>query len=214
MPMQHSAYSASRAQPYPPQSSSRSAAASSSKTKTDCVKRPPNAFILFRSWYILHGHPKTDKRQRGISRKAAEVWNTMSDEDKRPFEHDAQVLLIKFKQDNPNFRWNNTPASPSSPSPSTRSSSTSSTSSSKSHQATPAQDPHSAHDETAGSSHENGPRLSHDDTYFSTPPCAYPEREADEIASDAYYAQLFQYAIRPHRRAAAESLFLSGNDGY
>ncbi|KAL1689656.1 hypothetical protein GGG16DRAFT_57458 [Schizophyllum commune] len=201
MPVQQSRYSAPQtmshsSQPYAVPSSSRDPGAE--------AKRPPNAFIVFRSWYIANQHPPSDKQQRGISKKAATIWHNMSDAEKLPFERQAQQIHLQFKKEHPDFDWNKkTPSPKSSPVPSTRSMSAASSSSK--------QPDHSGRGGGMGTaSGQDWPTLSDNDPYFSPPAYTLPDFRAQGVNID----QLSLYAIRPNKFADANSTFLSDSSYY
>ncbi|KAL1743434.1 hypothetical protein HDZ31DRAFT_83419 [Schizophyllum fasciatum] len=205
MPVQQSARTKSSmcrsAKPYADPSSSKGPAE---------PRRPPNAFMVFRSWYIAHQHPSEDKRQRGISKKAGAIWVAMSDAEKLPFERKAQDVLRQFRKEHPDYDWNKprSPSPKSSPSPSTRSASAAASSSVQ------ASAPPDRAATEAASDHE-GPAFSPDDPFFYAQPGTYPDIDS---YGNVNYDQLSQYAIRPHKRADADSIFLgddsSGYDDY
>ncbi|KAJ7165239.1 hypothetical protein C8R46DRAFT_822093, partial [Mycena filopes] len=67
------------------------------------VPRPANAFLCFRSKFVrenkeLHGG---SQGQRNLSRMAGERWNALGDEERRPFQAEANSRRADYHRLHP-----------------------------------------------------------------------------------------------------------------
>ncbi|KAJ7764673.1 high mobility group box domain-containing protein [Mycena olivaceomarginata] len=74
--------------------------------------RPPNAFFCFRSWFVrkqkeaAHTAPGSKgSYMRDVSRQAAQRWNSMSDEEKRPYFDMALRMRDEHKVAYPDYKF-------------------------------------------------------------------------------------------------------------
>lgn len=66
------------------------------------VKRPMNAFMVWAREYrpkLAHQLPHSNNAE--ISVKLGQVWNDLTDEEKRPFYEEAERIKTKHKMDHP-----------------------------------------------------------------------------------------------------------------
>lgn len=92
----------------------------SSKTSTSClasprknhsrrrepghIPRPRNAFIIFRSSYIItRCTAEGEEQQNELSKQAGKAWNRMSEEEKKPFTHLAKLEKMQHQAMYPNY---------------------------------------------------------------------------------------------------------------
>jgi hypothetical protein len=60
-------------------------------------KRPQSAFFIWKSTNKEHINSQVTEKGRGkIASKAAEIWNTLSDDDKQPFIEEANTLRVDY----------------------------------------------------------------------------------------------------------------------
>ncbi|EJF62782.1 hypothetical protein DICSQDRAFT_12852, partial [Dichomitus squalens LYAD-421 SS1] len=71
------------------------------------VRRPANAFMLYRSWLLKSGQiPKNvEKRQQNISRVAGECWNLLSMEEKGEWHDKAEIVKIEHALLHPEYKF-------------------------------------------------------------------------------------------------------------
>ncbi len=70
------------------------------------VKRPLNSFMLFSKKYrkIFKEQDKSLDNQE-VSRLLGKKWGSMSSQEKEPYVQEAEEILRKFKEENPDFIW-------------------------------------------------------------------------------------------------------------
>ncbi|KAL0581369.1 hypothetical protein V5O48_000633 [Marasmius crinis-equi] len=97
--------------PSPPSSHDEQYSAHHHTTRTkkgseDHVPRPPNAFILFRSWlWECQKQNPTERDHREISRMAGVKWNRLSSEEKDYWRKRAYQVKIAHKVAHPEYRY-------------------------------------------------------------------------------------------------------------
>jgi hypothetical protein len=71
------------------------------------IPRPPNAFMLFRSdlWAKKRVNSNVERDHRQISRIAAGVWNSLSEEQRRPFREQAMAEKERHALNWPNYKY-------------------------------------------------------------------------------------------------------------
>lgn len=74
------------------------------------VPRPPNAFMLFRSWLIKNKKVpvEVEKRQQNLSRIAGRCWNMLHEQEKAQWRNQAALVLKAHKNKHPDYKF--TPA--------------------------------------------------------------------------------------------------------
>lgn len=82
-----------------------------SDEKRKKVPRPPNAFMLFRSWLIRHGElpPEVEKHQQKISKIAGKVWGLLNQSSKDVWHEMAHQRLRDHERDYPNYKFDPSP---------------------------------------------------------------------------------------------------------
>lgn len=75
------------------------------------ISRPPNAFMLFRSWLIRHGKlpPEVEKRQQNISKIAGKAWRLLDETTKNGWRDEALKLLQDHERSYPNYKFEPSP---------------------------------------------------------------------------------------------------------
>ena len=75
--------------------------------------RPPNAFMLFRSWLIREGKLPAElgRRQQNISRIAGKAWNMLDEINKDGWRMEAVRLLREHEREHPNYKFEPSPKS-------------------------------------------------------------------------------------------------------
>ncbi|PPQ79549.1 hypothetical protein CVT25_003431 [Psilocybe cyanescens] len=88
-------------------SDSRDLSRLSSEPPVTKIARPPNAFMIFRSWWLKKGEiPKhIEKRQQALSRVAGQVWGMLEEADKQKWHRKAAEIQRKHKEDNPDYKF-------------------------------------------------------------------------------------------------------------
>jgi len=73
------------------------------------IPRPPNAFMLFRSWLLKHGKvlPPLSSSQN-LSRIAGRCWNMLNDDEKKVWAEQASKVLQAHQRKHPTYKF--TPA--------------------------------------------------------------------------------------------------------
>ncbi|KAH9482962.1 HMG-box protein STE11 [Psilocybe cubensis] len=86
---------------------SRGPSPSSSEPSPPKVARPPNAFMIFRSWWLKQNEiPKhVEKRQQALSRVAGQVWGLLEESEKQKWHLKASEIQRKHKEDNPDYKF-------------------------------------------------------------------------------------------------------------
>ncbi|TDL15164.1 hypothetical protein BD410DRAFT_697559, partial [Rickenella mellea] len=69
------------------------------------VTRPPNAFILFRSWFLTVMPQTTERRQNVHSKTAGQQWSTMRSEEKEPWQNEARRLDEEHQAIFPDYKY-------------------------------------------------------------------------------------------------------------
>ena len=71
------------------------------------VPRPPNAFMIFRSWLIRNGKlpPGVEKRQQNISKIAGKAWRLLDEPSKKKWREKAVELLEDHKKSFPGYKF-------------------------------------------------------------------------------------------------------------
>ena len=71
------------------------------------ISRPPNAFMLFRSWLIRDGKlpPEIGKRQQNISRIAGKAWNLLDEPNKDGWRREALRRLRDHEKKHPDYKF-------------------------------------------------------------------------------------------------------------
>ncbi|KAI4526930.1 hypothetical protein K525DRAFT_248994 [Schizophyllum commune Loenen D] len=71
------------------------------------VKRPRNAFMLFRRdmWAMIKSNENKDEQQNELSKGFAAMWNNMSEEERGPWVADAKRERDQHKRDHPDFQY-------------------------------------------------------------------------------------------------------------
>ncbi|KAJ7629706.1 high mobility group box domain-containing protein, partial [Mycena polygramma] len=71
--------------------------------------RPPNAFLCFRSRFIREMKAfqtsNSGPMMRDISKQAADVWNSMDDEDRQPYFEQAYRMRDEHKAAYPDYKY-------------------------------------------------------------------------------------------------------------
>ena len=77
------------------------------------VPRPPNAFMLFRSWLIRDGKlpPELGRRQQNISRIAGKAWNLLDESSKNGWRTEAVHRLHDHERKHPHYKFEPSPKS-------------------------------------------------------------------------------------------------------
>lgn len=80
---------------------------SSSEPHVPKIARPPNAFMIFRSWWLKQNEiPKhVEKRQQALSRVAGQVWGLLEESEKQKWHIKASEIQRKHKEDNPDYKF-------------------------------------------------------------------------------------------------------------
>ena len=71
------------------------------------IPRPPNAFMLFRSWLIRDGKlpPEIGKHQQNISRIAGKAWNLLDETSKNGWRREAFRRLHDHEKKHPDYKF-------------------------------------------------------------------------------------------------------------
>ncbi|KAI6133355.1 hypothetical protein EDD16DRAFT_1699471 [Pisolithus croceorrhizus] len=70
------------------------------------IPRPPNAFMVFRSWLWNQDNLKSVERDnRNVSRIAGRIWNDLSDEQRAPFRKMADEAKMRHAQLYPDYKY-------------------------------------------------------------------------------------------------------------
>ncbi|KAJ7199001.1 high mobility group box domain-containing protein, partial [Mycena pura] len=71
------------------------------------VPRPANAFLCFRSLYIQEQKATAQPaaRQTDYSRRAAQLWNSMSAKERRPYKDIADRIQAEHSALHPDYRY-------------------------------------------------------------------------------------------------------------
>lgn len=71
------------------------------------IPRPPNAFMLFRSWLIRNDKlpPEFGRRQQDVSRIAGKAWNMLEETDKDVWRMVAVRRLREHERRHPNYKF-------------------------------------------------------------------------------------------------------------
>jgi len=75
------------------------------------IPRPPNAFMLFRSWLIHDGKlpPEIGSRQQHISKIAGKAWKLLDEPSKNEWRKEALRRLQDHEKDYPNYKFEPSP---------------------------------------------------------------------------------------------------------
>ncbi|KAF9780027.1 hypothetical protein BJ322DRAFT_1023923 [Thelephora terrestris] len=75
------------------------------------IPRPPNAFMLFRSWLIRHGKlpPEVERRQQHISKIAGKAWRLLDESTKDGWRDQALKLVQEHERKYPNNKHEPSP---------------------------------------------------------------------------------------------------------
>ncbi|KAJ7482864.1 high mobility group box domain-containing protein, partial [Mycena galericulata] len=68
------------------------------------IRRPKNAFIIFRSAYVRRTQEKLGQTE--LSRAAADVWKNMSDAQQMPYKLLANREKLEHAAKHPDYRYN------------------------------------------------------------------------------------------------------------
>ncbi|KAJ7196126.1 high mobility group box domain-containing protein, partial [Mycena pura] len=70
------------------------------------VPRPSNSWILFRSEYFQKHTKATQQNPKlGLDQEAAQVWNSMSEKDRRPYKELADKTKAEHEVRHPDYRY-------------------------------------------------------------------------------------------------------------
>jgi len=71
------------------------------------VARPPNAFMVYRSymWYTKQVEIKNEKNLSCVSQLAARSWRVMSEKDRTPFKLVADIAKREHAERNPDYKY-------------------------------------------------------------------------------------------------------------
>lgn len=70
------------------------------------IPRPPNAFMVFRSWlWNKDGLKSVERDNRNVSRIAGRLWNDLSDEQRAPFRKMADEAKMRHAQLYPEYKY-------------------------------------------------------------------------------------------------------------
>ena len=75
------------------------------------ISRPPNAFMLFRSWLIHDGKlpPEIGRRQQNISKIAGKAWKLLDEASKDGWREEALRRLHDHEKNYPNYKFEPSP---------------------------------------------------------------------------------------------------------
>lgn len=203
------------------------------------MPRPCNAFMYYRKdFWREYKASGGGLNQIEVSRIAGEKWKAVSAEKKAYYEDLAREGAAEHKRKYPEYKYNESSgkasrksttsrAAPRLPRPSPPSPPIAQASSSKSpvnHVASVARPVEVEVEVEVGveaevsESHpvyvQQMPTIVPNDPYFQTPVRApFPERSGATSWNDEDYANLARFAIKPHRMAVADTVFLSSVDG-
>ena len=87
--------------------SSQNGSSHSRRVSTNHIKRPCNAFILFRSHAVTTNLiPKEIERDhRNISRIISHMWHNLSDSERKLWEQQADIEKQRHRQQHPNYKY-------------------------------------------------------------------------------------------------------------
>ncbi|KAJ7149861.1 high mobility group box domain-containing protein [Mycena crocata] len=84
------------------------------------IARPPNSFLCFRSQFLREqkagARPSTTGGMKDVSRQAADVWNCMSDEERRPYIEMANRMKEEHQIAHPDYKFTPKPRGDKKPS--------------------------------------------------------------------------------------------------
>ncbi|KAF9651228.1 hypothetical protein BDM02DRAFT_3091705, partial [Thelephora ganbajun] len=71
------------------------------------IVRPPNAFMLFRSWLIRDGKlpPEIGRRQQNISKVAGKAWRLLDEHSKKKWNKEASRRLEDHQRSCPDHKF-------------------------------------------------------------------------------------------------------------
>lgn len=76
------------------------------KRESNHIKRPPNAWILFRSWYLAHyGDELPNVRMDIKTKMVGALWHHLSDDERQEWQKVAQRLLAEHKKRYPDWTY-------------------------------------------------------------------------------------------------------------
>ncbi|KAJ7641092.1 hypothetical protein FB45DRAFT_899420 [Roridomyces roridus] len=80
------------------------------------IPRPPNAFMLFRSWFINSGHVPTgvETNHGTLSKIIGFAWRRLAEEDKQSWRNEAKTVLAQHRLTFPSYVYRRTRGSSSS----------------------------------------------------------------------------------------------------
>ncbi|KIM54235.1 hypothetical protein SCLCIDRAFT_99844, partial [Scleroderma citrinum Foug A] len=70
------------------------------------IPRPPNAFMVFRSWLWNKDNLKSVERDnRNVSRIAGRYWNELTNEQRAPFRKMAEEAKVRHAELYPEYKY-------------------------------------------------------------------------------------------------------------
>ncbi|KAJ4485536.1 hypothetical protein J3R30DRAFT_3696912 [Lentinula aciculospora] len=91
-----------RSEPYPPTRTSHV-----KRKGDDHIPRPPNSFMVYRMYWCKENKtcPIVETDHRQVSRIAAQRWNLMSEEERRPFKQEAEARKRQHALQYPGYKY-------------------------------------------------------------------------------------------------------------